>query len=207
MSSDRSQSWAEFCRLWNEASIQLSGWNSIISLTLATFARLGEVGKNIFKSQYSLKTGKLTEFFSDDSNFNRIYLGNRIDVQRQIPCQIRPVQDDRLLRVFPEAVLEDGMGLHGRPHPSLQVGPPSSGTSSSGASATPEMASGSSNSDSSRTGQIVPNAGAVNNQTNNRQPAQTPTRQPRGQGAGANQGKGTKRKQDRTPAAQGQVEG
>ncbi|KAF2965261.1 hypothetical protein GQX73_g8315 [Xylaria multiplex] len=73
----------ELRNLWAEASIQLNGVVKTIKLTTRTFSMLGPDGEGYFGRCSASVLGKNTEFIGDESNPNRIYLGNPSDIEQE----------------------------------------------------------------------------------------------------------------------------
>jgi len=67
--------------LWNEASIQISGANSVIAITLSTFTSLGQGGENFFKARarYVIFSSSLTK--RDRLRRNIVYAFSLLPVQ------------------------------------------------------------------------------------------------------------------------------
>ncbi|KAI0540333.1 hypothetical protein GGR58DRAFT_460951 [Xylaria digitata] len=73
----------ELRNLWAEASNQLNGFVKTIKLTTRTFSMLGPDGEAYFGRCSASVLNKTTEFVGDESNPNRIYLGNPSDIEKE----------------------------------------------------------------------------------------------------------------------------
>ncbi|KAI0910157.1 hypothetical protein F4824DRAFT_511137 [Ustulina deusta] len=89
--------------LWREASVQIDDRCRMIRLNIKTVDRLGHRGENYFVYHCSLLLGKPAEFIFDNSNMERVYLGNPEDMQKALNSVVVRHPDNR----FPILYLRD----------------------------------------------------------------------------------------------------
>ncbi|KAI0423136.1 hypothetical protein F5X98DRAFT_382444 [Xylaria grammica] len=86
----------ELGNLWAEASNQLNGFVKTIKLTTRTFSMLGPDGEAYFGRSAASILNKNVEFTGDESNPNRIYLGNHEDIEQETNGVINHTPGTRL---------------------------------------------------------------------------------------------------------------
>ncbi|KAI8623373.1 hypothetical protein F5Y19DRAFT_481741 [Xylariaceae sp. FL1651] len=94
-------------QLWEEAVVQLDAHTQTIKITATAFNKLGHYGEALFKHRSSILLQAGTDFFTDATKENRVYLANRHVLTHNLNFTIGNLAGHRLPMLFPAVSVRD----------------------------------------------------------------------------------------------------